>query len=132
MTHRIFISPSFDSNKTPRHNSRGPLFEVTHNGVIVVTASTEPCLDGARALKVLGYSGKLELWDDITPYVRLTADIDKAAKVTVREGERPPALAKFESFSQRSAKDVVFTAGGTEVAQNRNGPVAQRVAGGQP
>lgn len=52
-----------------------------------------------------GHHGRLEMWDTVLPYVRLTADIDKAAKLTVREGDRPPAFVKFESFSQRLTKD---------------------------
>ena len=83
MSHTIIITPSRDSNQNPRHSAGGPLFDVSYHGQIIITATTEPCLDGARALKALGCSGKLEMWDDITPNVRLTANIDTAAKLTV-------------------------------------------------
>ena len=117
MIHRIVITPSIDSNQAPRHNGRGALYDVTYNGISIVRASTEPCLDGARALKALGYSGKLELWDDITPYVRLTADIDKAAKKTIREGDEPPRLVKYVAFAPRSALDGDLALLGVPVAQ---------------
>lgn len=117
MIHRIVITPSLDGNHAPRHNSRGALYDVSYNGIIIVTASTEPCLDGARALKALGYSGKLEMWDDITPYVRLTADIDGAFKKTIREGYEPPRLVNYVSFAPRSAQDGDFASGGIPVAQ---------------
>jgi hypothetical protein len=116
MIHRIIITPSIDNNKAARHISRGPLFDVAYHGQIIVTATTEPCLDGARALKAMGISGKLERWDSVLPYCRLHADIDRAAKLTVREGDRPPAFAKFESFGQRLAKDGDLRSGGTQVA----------------
>ncbi len=116
MTHRIVITPSRDSNQAPRHNSRGPLFDVSYNGNIIVTATIEPCLDGARALKAMGVTGRLELWDNVLPYCRLNAEIDKAANLTVREGDRPPSFAKFQSFSRRLTKDGELRSGGTEVA----------------
>ena len=39
MIHRIIINPSLDNNNAPRHNSRGPLFDVSYNGTIIVTAA---------------------------------------------------------------------------------------------
>lgn len=117
MIHRIVITSSLDRNQAPRHNGRGALYDVRYNGIMIVRASTEPCLDGARALKALGHIGKLELWDDITPYVRLTADIDKASKKTIREGDDPPRLVKYVSLPPRSAQDGDFAAGGVPVAQ---------------
>jgi hypothetical protein len=108
MTHTIIIAPSLDSNQAPRHNSRGALFDVSYHGQIIVTATTEPCLDGARALKAMGITGKLEMWDDVTPYVRLTADIATAAKKTIREGDEPPRLVKYVSFAPRSTLDGDF------------------------
>ena len=68
-------------------------------------------------MKALGYSGKLELWDDITPYVRLTADIDNAAKKTIREGDDPPRFVKYVSFAPRSALDGDLAFRGVPVAQ---------------
>ena len=117
MTHKIIITPSLGSNKAPRHNSRGALYDVTYEGRVIVTDSTEPCLDGARALKALGYSGKLELWDDITPYVRLTADINTTAKKTIREGDELPRLVEYVPFAPRSAPDGNFAFRGVPVAQ---------------
>lgn len=122
MIHRIVITPALDNNKAARHNSRGPLFDVSYNGNIIVTATTEPCLDAARALKAMCNTGKLELWDNIVPYVRLTVDIGKAASLTVREGDRQPGFAKFESFSQRLAKDGDLVAGASPALHSPKTP----------
>jgi hypothetical protein len=122
MIHHITITPSFDSNQAARHTSRGPLFDVTYHGNFIVTASTEPCLDGARALKVMGISGKLELWDNVLPYCRLHADIDRAAKLTVREGDEPPRLVKYVSFAPRSAQDGDFGTEGLQIAPSLKRP----------
>lgn len=122
MSHTIIISPSRDSNRNPRYGAGGPLFDVSYHGHIIVTCTTEPCLDGARALKELGCRGKLELWDDITPYVRLFADIDTAARKTIREGDEPPRLIKYVSFAPRPAKDGDLVSGGIQIATNPDRP----------
>ena len=74
-------------------------------GVLIVTGSTEPCLAACRALKEMGFSGRLEMWDTVLPYVRLTVDIGKAAKKTIREGDQLPRLVEYVSFTPRSALD---------------------------
>lgn len=135
MIHRIVITPSRDSNKAPRYNSRGALYDVTYDGRVIVTNAAEPCLAACRSLKEMGITGRLEMWDTVLPYVRLTADIDKAAKLTVREGDRPPAFAKFESFSQRLAKDGDLAARATLAPSNAERPPLEAVAqsaGGAP
>lgn len=112
MTHRILITPSRDSNKAPRHNSRGALYDVSYEGHVIVTDSTEPCLAACRALKAMGITGRLEMWDDVLPYVRLTADIDKAASLTVEEGDRLPRLRTYRSYRGGDAQDGDLVAGG--------------------
>ena len=106
MTHRIVITPSRDSNKAPRHNSRGALYDVVYEGRVIVTDSTEPCLAACRALKAMGITGRLEMWDTVLPYVRLTAKIGIAAKKTIREGDEPPRLVKYVPFTPRRALDA--------------------------
>ena len=128
MTHCIFITPSRDSNNAPRHNSRGPLFDVAYNGIIIATASTEPCLDGARALRGMGITGKLEMWDDVLPYVRLTADIGTAAQKTIREGDEPPRLVKYEPYAPRSMQDGDLIARATSTPHSPTMPPLEAVA----
>jgi hypothetical protein len=131
MSHTIIITPALDSNMAPRYNSRGALFDVSYHGQIIATATTEPCLDGARALKALGCRGKLELWDDVTPYVRLIADIDKAAKLTAREGDEPPRLVKHVPFAPRSIQDGDLVVGATVTPPSpKMPPLEAQYAGG--
>ena len=129
MSHTIIITPSRDSNQNPRHCAGGPLFDVSYHGQIIVTASTEPCLDGARALKAMGITGKLELWDNIVPYVRLTANIGIAAKKTIREGDDPPRLVKYVPFTPRPALDGDLALGATFAPFNAEMPPLEAVGG---
>ena len=117
MTHRIVIIPSRDNNNSPRYNSRGALYNVTYQGEVIVTDSTEPCLEACRSLKVRGITGRLEMWDTALPYVRLTADIGTAAKTTIREGDEPPRLVKYVPFAPRLARDGNWAPRGVPVAQ---------------
>ena len=132
MSHTIIITPALDSDNKPRHNSRGPLFDVSYHGQIIVTASTEPCLDGARALRAMGITGKLEMWDDVLPYVRLTADIDKAAKVTVEEGDRLPRLRTYRAYRGGDAQDGDLGAGATIAPLSQKNPPLESPAALNP
>lgn len=122
MTHRIVITPSRDSDNNPRHNGRGALYDVTYEGRVIVTNATEPCLAACRALREMGITGKLEMWDDILPYVRLTADIDKAAKLTVEEGDRLPRLRTYRAYRGGDAQDGDLGAGATIAPLNAEMP----------
>ena len=117
MIHRIVITPSSDSNKAPRHNSRGALYDVSYNGIIIVTASTEPCLAAARVLKARGLKGRIEMWDNVLPYCRVHTDIEKAAGLTIEEGERQPRLRRYVSRGGGMAKYGDFASGSIPVAQ---------------
>ena len=117
MIQRIVITPSLDSNQAPRHNSRGALYDVTYEGRVIVTDSTEPCLAACRSLKERGISGRLEMWDTVLPYVRLTADIGSAGQKTIREGNHPPRLVEYVPFAPRSAQDGDLATGGIPAAQ---------------
>ena len=130
--HRIVIVPSRNIDGNPRHSSRGALYDLTYQGEVIVIGSFQPCLDAARILKAIGLFGRLEMWDTVLPYCRFHADIDKAAGLTVREGDEPPRLVKFESFAPRHAQDGDFATGGIQVAQTALGRPAdcpQRLLG---
>jgi hypothetical protein len=115
--HRIVITPSRNDGGNPRHSIRGALYDVTYQGEVIVIASTEPCYASARILKARGLSGRLEMWDTVLPYCRFRADLDKAAGLTVREGDEPPRLVKFKSFAPRNSPEGNFESGGTQLAQ---------------
>jgi hypothetical protein len=97
--HRIYISPTLINNTVPRYNSRGPLFDAKYQGRVIVVGSTEPGLDSARVLKGMGLTGRLEVWDHVLPYWRFRLEIDKAAGLTIQEGEGRPIYRKFKPFA---------------------------------
>ena len=115
--HRIIITPSLDKEGRHRRSSKGPFFDASYEGQIVVIGSTEPCLDAARILKARGLSGRIEIWDRVLPYCRFHADIVKAAGMTVREGDESARLVKFKSLPPRHVLDGNFKSGGMPVAQ---------------
>ena len=51
---RIVITPTLDKEGRPRRSSKGPLFDASYEGQVIVLGSTEPGLDAARFLKARG------------------------------------------------------------------------------
>lgn len=130
--HCVVIVPSRNIDGNPRHSSRGALYDVTYQGEVIVIGSTEPCLDAARVLKAMSLSGRLEMWDTVLSYCRFHADIEKAAGLTVREGDELPRLVKFKPLPPRHALGGNFASGGIQVAQTAEGRPAdcpQRLLG---
>ena len=115
--HRIIITPTLDKEGRSKRSSKGPLYDATYEGQVIVIGSTEPCLDAARVLKARGLSGRIEMWDTVLPYCRYHADIDKAAGLTIEEGDCQPRLRKYRSYPGRHAPDGDFASGGVSVAQ---------------
>lgn len=74
----------------PTHGARGPRYVArfgSPSDEIIATDSLVPLCDAARVLHARGLRGRVELWDDIRPYPRMTGNIEKLARLTVREGE---------------------------------------------
>jgi hypothetical protein len=115
--HRIIITPTLDMEGRQKRSSKGSLFDASYEGQVIVVGSTEPSLDSARALKARGLTGRLEMWDAVLPYCRFRANLDKAAGLTVREGDEPPRLVKFESFAPHNVQDGGLASGGATVSQ---------------
>jgi hypothetical protein len=115
--HRIVITPSLDKEGRPKRSSKGPLFDASYEGQIIVLGTTEPCLDAARVLKAWGLSGRLEMWDTILPSYRFQTDIDKAAGLTIEEGDSLPRLRKYRVRPGGDAQDGDFASRGIPVAQ---------------
>lgn len=72
----------------PRVTARGLTYRArigSPSGPVIVEASSEPLLDGSRALLAKGISGPVELWDEVRPSPRLTGDIVRLASLTVDE-----------------------------------------------
>ena len=83
----------------------------------IVIGSIQPCLDAARALKSCGTRGMIEMWDNNLPYCRFRIDIDKAAALTIEEGDSLPRLRKHRFHPGPGALGGKFTADGTKDAQ---------------
>lgn len=77
------------------YGSRGPLYEVSYEGQVIVPSTTTPLFDGARELEAMGVNGPLEMWDHELPYARMRSTVKAAAKSTVHEGENRPKIGKY-------------------------------------
>ena len=130
MIHKIIIAPSRNSDGNPRHSSRGALFDASFEGETIVTGSTQPLLDACRVLNAKGLSGPVEMWDNVLPYYRFKTDIDKAAGLTIREGDGLPRLVRFESLAPGDITQPFSAAGGIPVAQTENGRSGKMAAAG--
>lgn len=100
--HKIVIRKAIDpATGRQRLSVRGPLYEAWHAGELLDGASTQPMLDGCRALAAKGLTGPVEMWDAIRPYPRLRSTIEVAAKLTVREGSKgTPRLSKWTPYER--------------------------------
>ncbi len=114
---RIIVTLSLDKEGRPRRSSKGPLFDANYEGLVIVVGSTEPCLAAARVLKARGRTGRLEMWDTFLPYCRFHTDIDRAAGMTIEEGDGQARPRKYRFYLGGDAQDGDFASGGTPVAQ---------------
>jgi hypothetical protein len=64
---------------------RRGLFSAMWRGVTLVNRTPTPLLDSARELLAKGVTGKLEMWGGSPTKLRMSADIEEAAKLTVEE-----------------------------------------------
>ena len=79
---------------------RGNLYEVSFDGEVIVRRSREPELDLARALLARGITGSVAILDGKTGRSRTTINLERAAKLSVREG--PLRFVPFQSRPNRS------------------------------
>jgi len=75
------------------------LYDVEFDGELIVTASADPECDLARALLMRGVTGTIALIDGKTGEHRVTVNIEKAAKLTVRDTAREgPRFVRWKPF----------------------------------
>ena len=100
-------------NERPQHNShlyqlqrytnRGPVYQArldSPEGPLLVNSSLEPEFAASRVLVSRGITGRIEIWDSERPYPRTSGEIEKLAKLTVREDENtPPTLRAWMPFA---------------------------------
>ena len=101
MTVRIYTKPLLNRHGGQRCGERWPLYKAYldgPDGEVVVRATLQPLLDGARALLARGITGPAELWG-AEPYPHLSGDIEELAKLTVKETRTVgPMLRRYEAF----------------------------------
>lgn len=85
---------------------RGPLYNVTCRGELIVERTAQPLLDGARALAERGLSGPFEMWDHVRPFPRMRSTIEAAARLRVTEGE---GLPRFREWTPHPGSEIHST-----------------------
>lgn len=77
------------------YGSRGPMYRVELDGEVLIEGTHIPFYDGARALAAKNLTGDFEMWDYVRPYARMRGVIERAAMLTVSEGEGRPRKIKW-------------------------------------
>jgi hypothetical protein len=94
-------------------------YNVTLDGELLVKRSRDPECDAARVLVAKGITGKLTMLDGNTGKPRTIVNIEKAAKVCVKEG--PLRFAPHESRPERpSAGETDLVARSPQGRQERD------------
>jgi hypothetical protein len=96
----------------------GYAWSVLYDGELLVSRSTTPEFDAARALLAKGITGKLTLLDGKTGRPRLTLDIERCDKLTVREDRhRGPCFVQWKPMpSDAQERDEGEPSTGEEAA----------------
>jgi hypothetical protein len=92
--------------KARLHHHAGS-YSVLFDGKLLVEGSRDPECDAARALLALGYTGTLHMLDGKTGIPRTIIDIERAAKVTTKEGRHGPYFAKLKHQIERTASKAM-------------------------
>jgi len=104
---RIVIRPALDKDGKQRLSERGPLYEASYEGELLLDASHQPFLDGCRALRAKGLGGPAEMWDEVRPYPRMLGEIEVAARLTVREPSSGGLrFARWSEWSRETPSDA--------------------------
>ena len=110
-THSAFLVPLKPDPGSERDNYY--LYDVVFNGETIVSNSRVPEFDACRVLLARSLTGTLVLADAVTGKNRLSLDIERGAKLTVREDQnRAPRLAKWKPFDGGGLSRLVNGGGG--------------------
>src|SRR5262245_46803260 len=94
--------------KLQRHTNRGPVYKArlgSPEGPVLVNSSLEPIFAASRVLIGCGITGKIEMWDSVRPFPRMSGDIARLAKLTVREdSDTSPTLCRWRPFPTARGK----------------------------
>jgi hypothetical protein len=97
------VSQSLRARLHPLPNGR---YSVILDGRLLVDQSRDPECDAARALLAMGHTGRLHMLDGKTGRPRTIIDIEKAAKVTTKEGRHGPYFAKLTAPDRASSPET--------------------------
>ena len=87
-----------------RHGDR---YDVEFGGELLVRRSRNPEFDFARAVLAKGITGKVTVVDGKTGRARTTIDVEKAAKLTVREDRRKgPCFVQWKPWAGTARERV--------------------------
>jgi hypothetical protein len=94
----LTVSPALNPDGTHAYSGRGQLFDGAVDGREIVTRSTQPLLDGARALLAEGIDPRTRIvmrhTGSDTDALRST--VGAAAGLTVEEGESVPRVKRWK------------------------------------
>ena len=99
-TTRIYLDlpPRLRRERSPGYTAR---LDSPDGPVLVEDCSSGVIYAAARALLAHGMRGRVEMWDSERPYPRLSGDIEKLAKWTIREDRKTgPKLARWKPFPE--------------------------------
>lgn len=79
----------------------GAMYQASlEDGEMLVKSSKQPLLDSCRVLKARGISGRVEMWDRVTPYYRMSGDIEEFAGLSVNEPDgRIPTFIPYRPYN---------------------------------
>jgi hypothetical protein len=82
-----------------RHENSRYLYDIEHDGELVVKLSKSPLCDAARWCASNGKTGKVEVWRHGSSFPAMTGEISKYANLTVTEPDKgPPRFIKWQPF----------------------------------
>jgi hypothetical protein len=83
----------------------GYVYNVVFAGELVLDRRRDPDCDLARVLLARGLTGKVTLYDGNTGRPRTIIDIEKAAKVCVREDDRGMRFTKWTPYPDQNPRE---------------------------
>lgn len=91
-----------------RCGSRGQLYRVHYEGEVVIASTRVPALDACRALLARGITGRLEVWRAWKTFHDLSVDIEKGARLTVRENaQHGPRFGKWSPLAETAVSRAI-------------------------
>lgn len=96
-----------------RLGPRGQRYAVLLDGNLLIADTRDPMTDASRFLSSKGYTGGLEIWDEVRPYpLMIVFDLQAAARLVVSETERHgPRFRPYRPFPS-SKLDLVAQSSG--------------------